>query len=586
MKHHRRAEPVIKDLFKERISVSLFAGCGGACVGMRAATGNEVDVAINHDKVAIAVHRQNHPTTEHRISDVFEVKPQSATRGRRVGHLHASPDCRHFSRAAGAAPKSDSVRSLADVVIDWARLPEDDGAHPDVITLENVCEFVEWGPLYGERTWRRRASAEVSTGDACPECEWQPTYTAKGKLVKAPEGHRACAWRYVTGQPIPERKGEYFKRWCGDLRALGYAIEWWNLYAHHYGSATSRKRLYLVARCDGEPIVKPPPTHGPGLLPYRTAAEHIDFTLPCPSIFDRKKPLADATLRRVAAGIVRFVLENPKPFIVEVNHTGPRAPHSIDKPLTTVTSARRGHALVTPFVSLQNHTEKKNPFDTGRGVDAPLSTIIAGGRHHALIAPTLVQTGYGERAGQAPRVLDLHKPLGTLMAKGQKHALVSAFISQFNLGQVGHEIDKPLPTITQIDHHALVETPVVPVDFAEAYPNARKILPFLVAYYGDGVGDVGQQVDEPLRTITTRDRFGLVTIEVEGATYAIVDIGLRMLEPDPELIGCQFGEYAEDFDLSAATTKADKTRLIGNSVCPHPMRAVSAANVRPWKAAA
>lgn len=586
MKHHRRAEPVIKDLFKERISVSLFAGCGGACVGMRAATGNEVDVAINHDKVAIAVHRQNHPTTEHRISDVFEVKPQSATRGRRVGHLHASPDCRHFSRAAGAAPKSDSVRSLADVVIDWARLPEDDGAHPDVITLENVCEFVEWGPLYGERTWRRRAAAEVFTGDACPECEWQPTYTAKGKLVKAPERHRACAWRYVTGQPIPERKGEYFKRWCGDLRALGYVIEWWNLYAHHYGSATSRKRLYLVARCDGEPIVKPPPTHGPGLLPYRTAAEHIDFTLPCPSIFDRKKPLADATLRRVAAGIVRFVLENPKPFIVEVNHTGPRAPHSIDKPLTTVTSARRGHALVTPFVSLQNHTEKKNPFDTGRAVDAPLRTIIAGGRHHALIAPTLVQTGYGERDGQAPRVLDLHKPLGTLMAKGQKHALVSAFISQFNLGQVGHELDKPLPTITQIDHHALVETPVVPVDFAEAYPNARKILPFLVAYYGDGVGDVGQQVDEPLRTITTRDRFGLVTIEVEGATYAIVDIGLRMLEPDPELLGCQFGEYAEDFDLSAATTKADKTRLIGNSVCPHPMRAVSAANVRPWKAAA
>lgn len=586
MKHHRRAEPVIKDLFKERISVSLFAGCGGACVGMRAATGNEVDVAINHDKVAIAVHRQNHPTTEHRISDVFEVKPQSATRGRRVGHLHASPDCRHFSRAAGAAPKSDSVRSLADVVIDWARLPEDDGAHPDVITLENVCEFVEWGPLYGERTWRRRASAEVFTGDACPECEWQPTYTAKGKLVKAPERHRACAWRYVTGQPIPERKGEYFKRWCGDLRALGYAIEWWNLYAHHYGSATSRKRLYLVARCDGEPIVKPPPTHGPGLLPYRTAAEHIDFTLPCPSIFDRKKPLADATLRRVAAGIVRFVLENPKPFIVEVNHTGPRAPHSIDKPLTTVTSARRGHALVTPFVSLQNHTEKKNPFDTGRAVDAPLSTIIAGGRHHALIAPTLVQTGYGERDGQAPRVLDLHKPLGTLMATGQKHALVSAFISQFNLGQVGHELDKPLPTITQIDHHALVETPVVPVDFAEAYPNARKTLPFLVAYYGDGVGDVGQRVDEPLRTITTRDRFGLVTIEVEGATYAIVDIGLRMLEPDPELLGCQFGEYAEDFDLSAATTKADKTRLIGNSVCPHPMRAVSAANVRPWKAAA
>lgn len=582
MKHHRRAEPVIKDIFKERISVSLFAGCGGACVGMRAATGNEVDVAINHDKVAIAVHRQNHPTTEHRISDVFEVKPQSATRGRRVGHLHASPDCRHFSRAAGAAPKSDSVRSLADVVIDWARLPEDDGAHPDVITLENVCEFVEWGPLYGERTWRRRASAEVSTGDACPECEWQPTYTAKGKLVKAPEGHRACAWRYVTGQPIPERKGECFKRWCGDLRALGYAIEWWNLYAHHYGSATSRKRLYLVARCDGEPIVKPPPTHGPGLLPYRTAAEHIDFTLPCPSIFGRKKPLAAATLRRIATGLMRFVIESPRPFVVGV---GGRAAQSksrtVDEPIGAITS-KNDRALVTPTLIEVNHSGDRRPLRA----DAPLPTITAERRSHALVAPTLVQTGYGERDGQAPRVLDLHKPLGTLMAKGQKHALVSAFISQFNLGQVGHELDKPLPTITQIDHHALVETPVVPVDFAEAYPNARKILPFLVAYYGDGVGDVGQQVDEPLRTITTRDRFGLVTIEVEGATYAIVDIGLRMLEPDPELLGCQFGEYAEDFDLSAATTKADKARLIGNSVCPHPMRAVSAANVRPWKAAA
>lgn len=273
---------------------------------------------------------------------------------------------------------------------------------------------------------------------------------------------------------------------------------------------------------------------------------------------------------------------NPKPFIVEVNHTGPRAPHSIDKPLTTVTSALRGHALVTPFVAGVGGRAGQSPATAG---SAPLGTITAK-NDRALVAPVLVQTGYGERKGQAPRVLDLHQPLGTLMATGQKHALVSAFISQFNLGQVGHELDKPLPTITQIDHHALVETPVVPVDFAEAYPNARKILPFLVAYYGDGVGDVGQQVDEPLRTITTRDRFGLVTIEVEGATYAIVDIGLRMLEPDPELLGCQFGEYAEDFDLSAATTKADKTRLIGNSVCPHPMRAVSAANVRPWKAAA
>lgn len=437
MKHHRRAEPVIKDLFKERISVSLFAGCGGACVGMRAATGNEVDVAINHDKVAIAVHRQNHPTTEHRISDVFEVKPQSATRGRRVGHLHASPDCRHFSRAAGAAPKSDSVRSLADVVIDWARLPEDDGAHPDVITLENVCEFVEWGPLYGERTWRRRAAAEVFTGDACPECEWQPTYTAKGKLVKAPERHRACAWRYVTGQPIPARRGEFFRRWVGDLEALGYIVEWRVLAAHHYGAHTSRRRLYLVARCDGQPIVWPAPTHGPGLKKYRTAAECIDWSLLARSIFNRAKPLAAATLRRIAAGIVKFCL-GKDPYIITLRRTAPP-------------------------------------------------------------------------------------------------------------------------------------------EFFEQYPNARHVYPFLISYYGSEA-DIGQALGEPLRTITTRDRFGLVTLVLDREGRALVDIGLRMLEPH-ELLKAQFGKHAKRFRLDKALTKKDQVRLIGNSVVPAVMEAIVRANL-------
>lgn len=253
---------------------------------------------------------------------------------------------------------------------------------------------------------------------------------------------------------------------------------------------------------------------------------------------------------------------------------------TVDEPIGAITS-KNDRALVTPTLIEVNHSGERRPLRA----DAPLPTITAERRSHALVAPMLVQTGYGERKGQRPRYLDLHQPLGAVMATGQKHALVSAFLAKHYGGVVGHGVEQPLGTITSVDHHSLVEASLAEVIDADAYPHAREVLPFLITYYGSGV-DAGQRVDLPLRTITTRDRFGLVTIEVEGATYAIVDIGLRMLEPDPELLGCQFGEYAEDFDLSAATTKADKTRLIGNSVCPHPMRAVSAANVRPWKAAA
>ncbi len=556
-----RVKPVIRDLFEESISVTGFAGCGGADLGIEAATGKKTDIAINHDATAIAVFSDNWPETECYRADIFSVDPVRACRGRHVRHLHASPDCRDFSRAKGAAPRSVSVRALADVVPQWAR-----AVRPDVITLENVPEFVEWGPLDDD------------------------------------------------GKRIAARKGEFFEAWKSELTRLGYVVEHRVLHAHHFGAPTSRKRFYLVARCDGQPVRWPAATHGPGLKPYRTAAECIDWSLPCPSIFERKRPLAAATLKRCATGIFRFVINNPRPFVVTIDN---------------------GSARGTP-----------------RGVDEPLSTVIASNQRHVVVAPTLVQTSYGERDGQAPRVLDLHKPLTTVVAGGQKHgletalapfvagcggraaqtpptagdaplgtittkndrvvvapvlgvlrnncdaqgldeptptvcaggnhlaevqALLAPFIAKHYGGVVGHGVDRPLGTVTTVDHHSLVTVKLAPAGFAEKYPNARAVLPFLLTYYGSEF-DLGQELSEPLRTITTRDRFALIVLVVDGAEYAIVDIGLRMLEPH-ELLKAQFGEHAKGFKLDKALTKKDQVRLIGNSVVPAVMEAIYRANL-------
>lgn len=567
---YRRAAPVIPDLFEEDISVDLFAGGGGASIGTEAARGRPVTIAINHDEVAIAVHKDNHPSTEHYRADIFSVDPTEACRGRRVDHLHASPDCRHFSRAKGSKPVSDSVRSLADVVPTWL-----EKVRPRVLTVENVPEFPEWGPLDKK------------------------------------------------GRPIKSRRGEFFRPWLAKIVALGYVVEFRNLIAYHFGAPTSRKRFFLVARCDGQPIVWPEPTHGspkerkanPKLKPWHTAAECIDWSLPGRSIFGRKKPLADATMRRVAAGFVKFVLENPKPYVVTLrNHVAPRG---TDQPLTTVAAQGNHHAFVEPHVIKVNHGEKGKKARGARSLHEPLTTVTATQRGHALVspiivgcggragqsgptggeqpvgtitakndrclvAPTMVQTGHGERDGQAPRVLDLHKPLGTVVATAQNHALVeqflAPFISQYNLGQVGKSLKDPLPTVTAIDHHALVRTQLVPAEFADEYPNARKVLPFLIAFYGQGSGLTGHGIDQPLPTITTRDRFAIITIEVDGKTYAIVDITLRMLEAH-ELLRAQFGEFAKGYRLDKALTKKDQVRLVGNSVAPHMQRAVVAANL-------
>lgn len=491
--------------------VDLFAGGGGASTGIEAALGRDVDIAINHDRLALRVHEANHPRAAHLTCDIWEARPLEVTRGRPVDLLWLSPDCKDFSVAKGGKPADQKIRSLAWVAVTWAKT-----VRPAVIMLENVKEWLGWGPL-----------------DA-------------------------------TGHRIKARVGETFRKWKRQLERLGYVIEHRILDASHYGALTRRKRLFLVARCDGQPITWPEPTSGPGRQPFGMAASCIDWSLPCPSIFERKHPLADKTLWRIAQGLRRFVFECADPFILQVNHGRWEPRHeSLRQPLTTVTAGQRGHALVLP---------------------------------------TLQQSGFGERPGQRARTLQLDLPLGTIVAKGQKHALINAFLAK-HFGDpnrsdggggvvVGSDLHAPIGTLTARDHHSLAAVSLAKFrGTAENQPASASIkdpLPtvsaggihiaevraFLTAYYGsDGTG--GQLLTEPMRTITAKHRLGLVT--VEGVDYQIVDIGFRMLEPH-ELLRAQFGRFAPDYDISLAKTKKDQIRLIGNSVCPEVAEALVRAN--------
>ena len=452
-----------------------FCGGGGASTGIEWALGRSPDIAINHSAEAIAMHALNHPATRHYCEDVWQVDPREATGGRPVGLAWFSPDCTHFSKAKGGKPRSKKIRGLAWVVYRWAK-----AVRPRVIALENVEEFADWGPLLDD------------------------------------------------GRPCPVRRGMTFRRWWRQLENLGYTLDARELRACDYGAPTSRKRLFVIARCDGLPIRWPEPTHGLGLAPYRTAGECIDWSLPCPSIFDRRKPLADATLRRIAAGVMRYVVNARQPYlVVSIDHqsSGPGAAvRSADEPLTTVTGKAR----------------------------------------HALVAPTLVQTGYGERDGQAPRCLDLQKPLGTVVAGGQKHALVAAFLARHFTGVVGRGLEQPCPTITATDHHSLVTATL-------AQDRREKVSAFLINYYGSGSGKTGSALDRPLPTVVSRDRFGLVT--VHGQPHYIADIGLRMLVPR-ELYRAQ--GFPEDVQLRGTTRS--QVALCGNSVSPPVAAAIVRAN--------
>lgn len=508
--------------------IDLFAGGGGASTGIEQAIGRAVDIAVNHDPEAVSLHTANHPQTRHFCSDVFEVDPLTVTDGQPVGLLWASPDCKHFSKAKGGKPVSKKIRGLAWVVIKWAKL-----AKPRVICLENVEEFQTWGPLTDDN------------------------------------------------RPCPVRKGQTFQRWKKQLENLGYKVEHRELRACDYGAPTIRKRLFLVARRDGLPIVWPSPTHAKpdtkgkvpaGMQPWRTAAECIDWSIPAPSIFERDKPLADATCRRIAKGIVRYVMEAAQPFIVP--STG-----------------------AAPFITEHANASTQRVFDA----QEPLRTQVAQvkGGHFALVVPTLVQTGYGERPGQSPRVPGLAKPLGTVVA-GQKHALVQAFLAKHYTGVVGHELDKPAGTVTTVDHHSLVTANLIHMGHGEGQCGTKRfshgirdvedplntitaqgaaagvVHSFLVKYYSEGGQDAA--CSDPMHTIPTKDRMGLVM--VRGEPYAIVDIGLRMLTPR-ELYRAQGFPDSYVIDTGAdglPITKTAQVRMCGNSVCPPLSHALVKAN--------
>lgn len=652
-----------------------FAGGGGASTGIAMAIGRHPDIAINHDAAAIAMHLANHPTTHHYCQSVWAVNPEEATRGRPVGLAWFSPDCKHFSKAKGGKPVERQIRDLAWVAVKWAKT-----VRPRIIMLENVEEFVTWGPL-GE-----------------------------------------------DERPCKARKGQTFRKWLNALKSLGYKVEWDELRACDYGAPTIRKRFFLIARCDGRPIVWPAPTHGAPdseavksgrLKPWRTAAEIIDWSLPCHSIFLTReegravgcnRPLADATMARIARGVQRYVLDAAKPFIVNLTHHGRERTESVDDPVRTITGAHRGEkSIVAPYlvprygerdgqeprtrsvedpaatvVPTGNGDQLVTPFLAGCGgraaqsppksADQPMNTITAKA-DQILTAPVIVRTAHGERdktgkkrtrgdhdaAAPPPTVTaspefalaamhmtkfsensDGHlpdEPIHTVMAGAPRHGVVAAHLTKFNSGSTGQPLDEPAPTVTAnsyikrpggappqgvvaaflAQHNAGpnegtgardAEAPLSTVTqtgsqqaivTAEAahllnlkgsdrragpadHPaftvtsggfHLAEVRAFMLKYYGT---DQDPRLEEPAHTVTTKDRFGLVT--VEGEDFQIVDIGMRMLVPR-ELFRAQ--GFPESYVIDPVfngkpMTKTEQVSKAGNSVCPQLAEALVRAN--------
>ena len=535
--------------------VDNFAGGGGASTGIELATGYSVDIAINHDPEAIRMHKANHPNTKHYCENVWAVDPVKACGGHPVALAWFSPDCKHFSKAKGGKPKDKNIRGLAWVACRWAGL-----VRPRVIMLENVEEFKTWGPL----------------------------------------GRRH--------HPIKAKQGKTFEKFVQQLTGLGYEVQFRELVAADYGAPTMRKRFFMIARCDGEPIVFPEPTHAPaeseevkaGLLkPYVGAYTQLDFSLPCPSIFDTSeeikekygiravRPLAQKTMERIARGLKKFVLDNPEPFIIQCNHGGERRPNDIRKPMPTITG-KHGYGIVEPTLAPYMGTNTTN--HPGGNCKDPIHTITTGNQQ-CLISPTLIQY-HSETAKDEVRGQSIEAPIMTVDGSN-RYGLVTSFLHKFYDGGykgAGETLENPLPTVTSWDHNSVVTANLIQMNNHCDGKDIRQPLPtitagdghfgevraFLIKYYGQGTG---QDIKEPLDTVTARDRFGLVTIE--GVDYQIVDIGLRMLEPR-ELYGCQGfpDDYIIDHDYTGKTyPRSEQVRRCGNAVCPPIPAALVRANL-------
>lgn len=542
-----------QDNLFNKLIVDNFAGGGGASTGIELATCRPVDIAINHDEEAIAMHRQNHPYTQHYCESVWDVDPVKVTAGRTVGIAWFSPDCKHFSKAKGGKPVDKHIRGLAWIVLRWAAK-----VRPEVIFLENVEEFLTWG-------------------------------------------------RVRKGKPVEKDKGNTFKKWCGQLAALGYTIDWRVLKACDYGVPTSRKRLYLVARCDGKPIVFPEPTHGKGKKPYKAAADIIDWSIPCPSIFEREKPLVPATLRRIAKGLDRFVIKAKKPFIIDDTAFSVMQYHSergenetrsqgLKNPLNTIDGSNR-YGLVgttlSPFVEQLNY--ENVPIDAR----SPLSTQTSV-NHHRIMAPKIqpfvVQNFGGNYNGAGS---DIETPLPTVTAQDH-NSIGCAFVSKYYGHGDGTALEAPLDTVTAKDRHALV-------------------VPFCSSFYKGNGSAQADSVKNPLHTILGSNKHAVVTVKltaadrqantlghweqvrqilndyagydlkddeillfnVNGDVVFISDIGMRMLLPK-ELYAAQGfpSDYKFEFDWNGKPySKKAQVARCGNSVCPQMAEMLVRANV-------
>lgn len=482
--------------------VDNFAGGGGASTGIEMATGVSVDIAINHDPEAIKMHKMNHPDTKHYCESVWDVDPIEACDGHPVAIAWFSPDCKHFSKAKGGKPKDKNIRGLAWVALRWAGK-----VRPRVIMLENVEEFKTWGPL------NRR--------------------------------HR----------PIKSKQGQTFNKFISQLEGLGYEVQYRELIAADYGAPTMRKRFFLIARCDGKPIVWPEPTHAPmdseevkqGLLkPYVGAYTQLDFSLPCPSIFDTAeeikekygiravRPLAPKTMERIARGLKKFVIDNEEPFIVQVNHSGAKSDYckSTNEPLSTITG-KHGFGVVEPYIVPIGYGEKKGQAPRIHDIEEPLPTIVSSGKHY-LCEPYMVQIG--QTGFTADRSKDVREPLTTIVSKNE-HCLIEPKLAPIidkayggNYQGGGSRLDEPLDTITTVDHNRLVEAKLAPYMGVNTtnHPGGKAdeplhtittgghqclISPTLIQYHSEtSENEVrGQAIKNPIMTVDGSNRYGLVT---------------------------------------------------------------------------
>lgn len=512
--------------------IDCFAGGGGASVGIEMALGRPVDIAINHDPQAIRMHQTNHPQTLHLTEDIFKVDLKKYVGGRHVALLWASPDCTSHSKAKGGQPRKKGLR-----ILPWAVYKHAKKILPDVIIMENVEEIQQWGPLD------------------------------------------------KNGRPIPERKGEEYQKFISAMKSLGYDFDSRELVAADYGAPTTRKRWYAIFRRDGRPIVWPEPTHNKtgtdDKKKWVSVSSVLDFSDFGKSIFGRKKPLAENTLRRTARGLEKFVFNNPEPFIIQVNHGGDNfRGQSIHGPMPTITQ-KHGFGVISPIaVPFIDKTYGGNYQGAGSNVKNPLPTITTVD-HNRLITPFLIQY-HSETTRKGVRGQQVSDPIQTIDTSN-RYGLVIAFLEKFYKSGIGQNILEPIHTITTSPGH-FGQVSVLAVDWKqlmaagvdeETAQKATWVSEFIMEYYGSGIG---QSPNDPMHTIVTKDRFALIT--VLGSEYVILDIFLRMLTPEELKLAQGFPrDYIIDRDYNwQKYPVCEQVKRIGNSVVPIMAEALVKAN--------